>query len=250
MIKLIFSLISFYLALCLVLFAWQSRLIYHPQPRQINDPGSTMVLAVEGAELVVTIAPHNSLNAIVYFGGNAEDVSLNLPFFKQIFPDTALYLLHYRGYGGSTGSPSEQRNQQDALALFNYVARHHEDIRLIGRSLGTAMSLFVASQRPVSKQLLITPFDSLQDIASAQFPYVPVAWLLRDRYEMSVLAPTVTAPTQLLIAGRDDIIPRESSERLYARFAKGVATKVVVPNADHNSVGNSAELWSALKALQ
>ena len=242
MIKLIFGLISFYLALCLVLFAWQSRLIYYPQPRQINDSESTMVLAVEGAELVVTIAPHNSSNGI--------DVSLNLPFFKQIFPNTALYLLHYRGYGGSTGSPSEQRNQQDALALFDYVARQHKDIRLIGRSLGTAMSLFVASQRPVSKQLLITPFDSLQDIASAQFPYVPVAWLLRDRYEMSVLAPTVTAPTQLLIAGQDEIIPRESSERLYARFAEGVATKVVVPKANHNSVGNSAEFWSALKALQ
>lgn len=209
-----------------------------------------MVLAVEGAELKVTIAPHNSSNAIVYFGGNAEDVSLNLPFFKQIFPDTALYLLHYRGYGGSTGSPSEQRNQQDALALFDYVARQHEDIRLIGRSLGSAMSLFVASQRPVSKQLLITPFDSLQDIASAQFPYVPVAWLLRDRYEMSVLAPSVTAPTQLLIAGQDEIIPRESSEHLYARFAEGVATKVVVSKADHNSVGNTPEFWSALKALR
>jgi len=54
--KLILGLTSFYLALCLVLFAWQSRLIYHPQPRQINDPKSTMMLAVEGAELVVTVA--------------------------------------------------------------------------------------------------------------------------------------------------------------------------------------------------
>jgi len=121
---------------------------------------------------------------------------------------------------------------------------------MIGRSLGAALSVFVASQRAVSKQLLIMPFDRLQDIASAQFPYLPVAWLLRDRYEMGVLAPTVTAPTQLLIAGQDEIIPRESSERLYARFVVGVATKVVVPKADHNSVGNAAELWSALKALQ
>lgn len=250
MVRLTFGLISFYLALCVVLFAWQGRLIYHPQPRHITVPESTMVLSVEGAELVLTVAPHSSSKAIIYFGGNAEDVSLNLPLFTQIFPGTALYLLHYRGYGGSTGSPSEQRNQQDALALFDYVAGQHEDIRLIGRSLGTAMSLFVASQRPVAKQLLITPFDSVQDIASAQFPYVPVAWLLRDRYDMSLLAPAVTAPTQLLIAEQDEIIPRQSSERLYARFAAGVAIKVVVPKADHNSVGNSAEYWSALKTLQ
>jgi pimeloyl-ACP methyl ester carboxylesterase len=250
MLKLILGLMLGYLLFCLIMFAWQSHLLYYPQPRLINSPESTMLLAVEGAELVVTVAQHKGPKAIVYFGGNAEDVSLNLPLLTQTFPDTALYLLHYRGYGGSTGSPSQQHNQQDALALFDDVISQHDEVTLIGRSLGTAMALFVASQRPVAKQLLITPFDSLQDVAVAQFPYLPVRYLMRDRYDVSELAPTVTAATHLLIAGKDELIPRASSERLYERFELGVATMEVAPSANHNSVANTAEFWSALWALK
>ncbi len=208
------------------------------------------MLPVEGADLMVTVHRQAGPQAIVYLGGNAEDVSLNLPLFRQIYPDTSLYLLHYRGYGGSTGRPSQHLIQQDALALFDYVQAMHDDVAIMGRSLGTAVAIHVSGHRPVSQLLLITPFDSLQDIAAKQFPLVPVRWLLRERYDAGLVAGRITAPTQILVAERDELIPRTSTERLYTRFAPGIATLMVIPDADHNSIAAKAEFVSALRDWQ
>ena len=120
-----------YLAVCLLMFVFQRSLIYYPRPRQVSVAESTMKLAVDGAELVVTVRPHPGPRAIVYFGGNAEDVSLNLASFSKAFPDHALYLMHYRGFGGSSGSPSEAANHADAAALFRSVIAQHADVSVI-----------------------------------------------------------------------------------------------------------------------
>jgi hypothetical protein len=125
-----------YLALCAALFAWQRSMIYFPQPRLEGSPASTLQLKVSDAELVLTARPMAGPKALIYFGGNAEDVSANLPSFSQAFPGHAIYLLHYRGYGGSSGSPSEAALQGDALALFDHVSKTHADITVVGTQPG------------------------------------------------------------------------------------------------------------------
>jgi pimeloyl-ACP methyl ester carboxylesterase len=193
-------------------------------------------LAVPGATLRVAGHPHAGREAVVYFGGNAEDVSMSLPQLHAAFPDHALYLLHYCGYGGGTGKPTEAALVADALALFDHMAVRHPDIIVIGRSLGSGVAIQVAGQRDVAKLVLITPYDSLQELAVRQFPYFPVRWLLRDKYESWRHAPNVTAPTRLIAARNDDVVPLASSERLLARFKRGVATLDVVPGAGHNTI--------------
>src|SRR5947209_2848780 len=96
-----------YLAACALLFLRQDSLIYYPQPRAAWAPGAILTLPVDGAQLVVSTRPHPGPRAILYFGGNAEDVAGNLPGYSAAFPEHALYFMHYRGYGGSTGSPGE-----------------------------------------------------------------------------------------------------------------------------------------------
>jgi pimeloyl-ACP methyl ester carboxylesterase len=86
----------------------------------------------------------------------------------------------------------------------------------------------------------VTPYDSLVAIATSRFPYLPVGWLLRDRYESDRHAARVGAPTLLIAADRDEVIPRASTERLLARFKPGVATLRVVAG-DHNSVSEQPE---------
>jgi hypothetical protein len=73
----------------------------------------------------------------------------------------------------------------------------------------------------VSRLVLVTPYDSLQALAVQQFPYLPVRWLLLDKFESWRYAPQVSAPTEILVAERDEIIPMANSEQLYSRFAKG-----------------------------
>jgi pimeloyl-ACP methyl ester carboxylesterase len=239
-----------YLAACLYLFTFQRDFIYFPPESAMLRPPVTSTLAVPGALLKVSERPLPGSRAVIYLGGNAEDVSASLPLLERAFPDRALYLLHYRGYAGSTGTPTEDALVADALALFDRVAAIHGnsgDIVLIGRSLGSGIAIQVASQRPVAKLVLVTPYDSLQDLAAEQFPLFPVRWLLQDKYESWRYAPRIKAPTVILAAGRDEIIPASSTQLLLSRFPPGVATMKVIDGADHNSISDSAAYPSLLR---
>jgi uncharacterized protein len=239
-----------YLALCAALFFSQRSLIYYPHPNSGGPDAKRLKLAAEGAEIFVSLRPHEGPGALIYFGGNAEDVSASLPLLAAAFPDRAIYAMNYRGYGGSSGTPSEAALQKDALLLFDRVVAEHRDIIAMGRSLGTGMAVRLASQRPVARLVLVTPFENLSDLAASAFPYLPARWLLTDKYESGRRAPEITAPTLILMAERDELIPRWSTEQLYARFPKGAATLTVIPGAGHNTVSDDPLYLEALRSLR
>ena len=244
-----FAIIVFaYAVFCMALFVFQNSLIYYPQLRENSAPQSTMTLSIEAEKILVTVRRHVGSNAIIYFGGNAEDVSHNLPAFEKSFPNHALYLLHYRGYGGSSGTPSENSIQHDAITLFDSVRSKHSDITIIGRSLGTGVAVRLASQRLASRLILITPYDSLQEIASEKFPYAPVKWLLRDKYDSGKYASKVTIPTAIIAAENDEMIPRASTEKLFYRFGKGIASIRFIHATGHNTISTSSEYLTAIQA--
>jgi pimeloyl-ACP methyl ester carboxylesterase len=177
------------------------------------------------------------------------DVSCNMPSFSEAFPDSAIYLLHYRGFGGSSGKPTQNALFSDALALFDQVHTHHPNIDVIGRSLGTGVATYLASQRPITRLVLVTPFDSLQEIAASQFPYVPVRWFLQDKFESWRYAPNITAPTLIIAAENDEVIPRASTELFRTRFKNGIATFHLIANVGHNNISESADYLPLLKTL-
>lgn len=236
-----------YLALCIALWVFQRSLIYFPQPAALTTPASLLTLSVADAQVQVTVRPKGGPNALIYFGGNAEDVSRNLPGFSQAFPDHALYLLHYRGFAGSTGAPSEDAIARDAITLFDKVYATHPNIAVVGRSLGSGVAVRLASQRPASRLILITPYDSLQAIAVRQYPVFPVKWLLQDTFESWKYAEHISIPTLLLAAEHDDIIPRANTEKLYEHFAKGVAALKVISGVGHNSISESPDYLKLMK---
>jgi pimeloyl-ACP methyl ester carboxylesterase len=106
----------------------------------------------------------------------------------------------------------------------------------------------VASLRPAAKLVLVTPYDSIVGLAEEQYPFMPVSLLMLDRYESFRYAPKVRAPTHLIAAGQDRIIPRASTERLLRRFAPGIARLSVVPGAGHNSIAQDPRYLSLLNA--
>jgi pimeloyl-ACP methyl ester carboxylesterase len=238
-----------YLAVCAAMFAYQRSLLYYPQPRRlVTGPDSTLTLRVQGMQLIITIRRHAGSKALIYFGGNAEDVSASLAEFSQAFPEYALYLLHYRGYGGSTGSPTEAANHSDARALFQAVLAQHPDVAVIGRSLGSGVAIRLASEAPVSRLVLVTPYDSIEEIAAGMYPYLPVRWLLRDRYESWKYAPLIRIPTTLIEAENDEVIPRASTEKLFARFRAGIATMTVIAGVGHDDIGAAGAYLKTLQA--
>ena len=236
-----------YLGLCGVLFFFQRSLIYFPQPGSGNGDATMITLPVRKARVMVCTRPKESRRALIYFGGNAEDVSLNMPGFSAGFPDSAIYLLHYRGYGGSSGRPSEDSLFADALSLFDEVHAKHPDVDVVGRSLGSGIAVYVASRRAVARLVLVTPYDSLQELAAREFPYVPVRWLLLDKFESWRFAPNVTAPTLIIAADHDEIVPRSSTELLRSRFKSGVASYAVLLGTGHNTISGSPDYIPLLK---
>jgi uncharacterized protein len=224
-----------YLGLCVALYARQRKLLYAPPPAGQAGATRTLSLRKRGPRVLVSVREASGPGAIVYFGGNAEDVAPNLPPFEAAFPRHALYLLHYRGYGGSEGRPNEADLYKDALALFDYARRRHSRVVVVGRSLGSGLAVRVASVRAAARLVLVTPYDSIVDIAAGQYPWAPVSLIMRDRYESFRYAPRVRAPTRIIVAESDQLIPRANSERLLHRFAPGVARMSVLPG-DHSSV--------------
>jgi hypothetical protein len=174
--------------------------------------------------------------AVLYFGGNAEDVSSSLAELAANFPEHAVYAMHYRGYGGSTGKPTEAALHGDAIALFDRVARDHTEITVIGRSLGSGVAIRLAAGQPVSRLVLVAPYDSVEAVAAQQYSLFPVRWLIRDRFDSASVAPTIRAPTTVILAERDEVIRRERSDALVARFAPGVAQVIVIAGAGHNTL--------------
>lgn len=169
-----------YLGCCAALFALQRSMIYSPQSKYSNDAGMTFPLIVDGARLVVSSRTEPGSSAVIYFGGNAEDVSDSMPTLQRAFPDRSVFALHYRGYNGSTGKPSETALIADALVLFDRIHATYPRVILIGRSLGSGIAIHVASMRPVERLVLVTPYDSLQEIAAQRFPPNPQCYPYPD----------------------------------------------------------------------
>jgi len=243
--QLVFSVALAYGAICAYLYFAQRSLIYFPTPAR---SAAAFDLAVEGAVLKVTARTREGSQALIYFGGNAEDVAMNLPEYTQAFTDHALYLLHYRGYGGSSGEPTEAALHADARALFEHVRARHPRVTLVGRSLGSGVAVRLAAMHEVERLLLITPYDSIVNVAGFHYPWLPVNWLLHDRYESVLYAPQVRAPTVILMAENDRVVPRPLTESLQAAFAPGRSRLHLLPGTDHISIGSGAEFFRLLRS--
>ena len=239
-----------YIALCVILFATQRSLLYFPQSR--TDVPGTIVIKLDRGDAVVNVTrlQRNGPAALIYFGGNGEDVSLSVPELAEAYPQRTIFLLHYRGYGGSTGSPSEDALVGDALAFYDKVAAGYKDIALVGRSLGSGVAVQLASQRVVSRLVLVTPYNSIRELAAQQFPYMPVRWLLKDKFESWQYTDKITVPTLLIAAENDEIIPRASTDALLKSFRSGTAALRVIANVGHNTISDSPDYVPLLKGVQ
>ncbi|NOT89743.1 MAG: alpha/beta hydrolase [Lysobacter sp.] len=239
-----------YAGACWFLHARQRQMIYYGWTTTIDAAGTDFELKRPDATLRGWVLNRDQADPILYFGGNTERIEANREDFVRMFPGRSVYLVAYRGYGASTGEPSEAALVPDALAVFDEVRRRHpgQRIAVIGRSLGSGIASQVAGQRPVERLALITPFDSMIGAAKAHYPIFPVGWLLDERYESAKALRTFNRPVLIVHGGRDDIVPEICTKRLIAALA--ISPEVVrIDTADHNDISLHAAFGEALSAF-
>ena len=233
-----------YLAICGLLFLSQRSYIYYPTNRTAAVPSFTLHRG--DADVVISTNGLKSSRALLYFGGNAEDVSHSIRLMSQAFPGAAVYAMHYRSFGGSTGTPSERALVADGIGPFDLVAKTHSSTSIVGRSLGSGIAIQVAASRPIERLVLVTPYNSIAELAAQRFKLFPTQLILRDKYESWRYINKLQAPTTLIIAANDQVIPHQSSQKLAKAFPTGAVDLVVIPNTDHNNVSDSPVYFAAL----
>lgn len=236
-----------YLGLCALLYSKQRDLIYYPGLTRIAAQETDFSLVRDDVTLRGWRINPGRSDAILYFGGNAEGLDSSRDDFRTLFPDSTVYLLAYRGYGASGGTPDEAALFADALALFDHANAQHPEgsLSLVGRSLGSGVASYVAAQRPVRKLVLVTPFDSLAAVAQSHYPMFPVRWLMQDRYESTRYLPRYTGPLLVLRAGRDEVVPPRNTDRLLAALPRKPQV-IDFPQAGHNDISDDPDYARAL----
>ncbi|MBL8386482.1 MAG: alpha/beta hydrolase [Burkholderiales bacterium] len=202
--------------------------------------------------LVRPAAPKSArVPLLLYFGGNAEEVTWMAEMADR-FPGWALLAVNYRGYGGNPGRPGEAALIADALALHDWAARRDDvdpaRIVALGRSLGSGVAVALAAQRRLAGVVLVTPFDSLRDLAQRLYRFIPVDLILRHRFDSLRHAGALDLPLLAIAAERDRVIPPAHARRLYDAW-RGPKRWLAIAGADHNDIDASDRYWEAIAAF-
>ncbi|WP_160172763.1 alpha/beta hydrolase [Methylomarinum vadi] len=233
-----------YIAFGGFLYFFQDFFLYHPTP-YIAHPGllEKDIRVEDGTNIKLFVVNPGHGRAVLYFGGNAEAVGFNAPRFTEVLPEKTVYLINYRGYGGSNGEPSEAAFYSDALSIYDRLKPLHTEIAVIGRSLGSGVATYLAAQRNISRLVLVTPFDSIENVAQKKFPFFPVSWILTDSYDSLARATKIKIPVLILAAENDRIIESWSTDNLIAGFPERQREVHVLPDSDHNSISLSPSYY-------
>ena len=195
-----------YIFLGATLYIFQRKLIYYPT-LPLSHPFHEFALKSQGENLNVVVANPGRPQAAIYFGGNAEIVEQSAQYLSRVLPNVTIYLLNYRGYGKSSGSPSEAAFYVDAVALYDAISATHERISVIGRSLGSSVATWLLVERKLHSAVLITPFDSVRAVAQDIYWFFPVKWLLKDTHMSIARASAINSPVLIITAEEDETIP-------------------------------------------
>lgn len=187
------------------------------------DYESVTLIAADGVRLSGWFIPSGSCQHVLYFlHGNAGNISHRLASIR-LFHELGwnVFIIDYRGYGTSTGWPSEAGLYKDARAGYDYLVkiRHFaaENIVVEGESLGAAVAVELASHVPVRGLILMGAFTSVADLGKALYPAIP-SFLIASKFDSLSHVGVLTCPILFIHSRQDEIVPFEMGRRLYEAY--------------------------------
>ena len=250
MVKWLLAAIVLYGGFVALLYVAQRALQYFPE-RQRTTPSAAGLPEAEEAVLdtgdgerviVWHVPPREGQPIFLYFHGNGGSLRWRDERFHALIADgSGLVALSYRGYGGSSGRPTEKGLAEDAATAYSFaVARYPaERIVLCGESLGSALAIALAAEKPIGHLVLEAPFTSAADVGALHYWFVPVRILLKDQFRSDLRVGKVAAPVLVVHGENDAIVPVTLGERLYG-LIRAPKRFVRIARAGHNDLGRRA----------
>lgn len=226
-----------------LLYAKQRALLYFPS-RQVIAPSEVGLSDTEVKTLITRDGETLSawylqgLNGriILYFHGNGGNIAGRADRFHDLTArGFSVLAIDYRGYGASTGTPTESGLHIDADAAYDAALAlgfSGDRILLFGESLGSGVALELGTRRQVAGIILDSPYSSIVDVAAARFPFLPVRLLMQDQYRSDLWISSVQAPILAVHGTNDGVVPIAYGRRLVALGGAKV-TYIEVPGGGH-----------------
>ncbi|MBI4194160.1 MAG: alpha/beta hydrolase [Betaproteobacteria bacterium] len=220
-----------YGGLLLLIFLFQSRLVYYPQigremaltPQAYGLAYESVEIRTEDGERLMAwwVPAEGARGTVLIFHGNAGNISHRLDYlrmFNRLRYSTMI--IDYRGYGASTGAPSEEGTYRDALAAWRHLTEQRgvrpADIVLFGESLGAAVATWLAVRHPPRALVLASTFTSANDLGAQVYWFLPVRLISRFGYDNLANLKAVRVPLLIAHSREDDIVPFAHGQRLFA----------------------------------
>lgn len=239
---------SSYVLLMVMMYWVQRYLLYrpinqplHPEQWQVADMRVVKLQTADGLTLTAWFkAAQPNHPTFLYFHGNAGHLGMRGPKVRYFLDQGyGVLLLSYRGYGGNPGFPSENGLYQDAEAAIAFLIQTHQVspacLILYGESLGTGVAVEMAKRYPVSALILQAPYTTMAEVAAWHYPWLPVHWLLKDRYDSMAKIASIQAPLLVMHGAKDKVVPTYMGERL-GLAAKPYKAVKIYPDKAHSDI--------------
>jgi fermentation-respiration switch protein FrsA (DUF1100 family) len=220
-----------YGGLALLVYFFQARMVFYPEvERDVSVTPASVKMPFEDLHLQTSdgirlhgwyIPAAQPRGTVLFLHGNAGNISHRLDsvqMFHRLGYSTLIF--DYRGYGNSSGTPTEQGTYRDAEAAWRYLTEQRHipscHIVLFGESLGGAVAAWLATSRKPAALVIASGFTSVPDLGQQLYPYLPIRWLARIRYDTRKYLKSVTVPVLIAHSPQDDIVPFEHGRALFA----------------------------------
>ena len=223
------SIIIAYIVVIIFVYFYQRNLLYHPSEN--NYQNDTIQFNYE--EIFIKVNDEIKLKSwiinkdlknfktLVFFHGNAGDLSNRIYKLNELDKlDINILLISWRGFSGNEGYPTEKNLYEDAEAAIKWLNKKkvsNSQIILYGESLGTGVAVEIASKNNFNSIILESPFTSIENSAKIYYPYLPVSFLLKDRYDSISKIKKINSPILIMHGRKDDIVPFFMGKKLFEK---------------------------------
>jgi pimeloyl-ACP methyl ester carboxylesterase len=258
-LKLLLIPLLLYLVVLLLVFAMQTRILFPasavgaagalPPGAERLELDTPAGHRLHGVHIPPASPPAGGRGTLILgFGGNAWNAEAAAAYLHDLYPDSEIVAFHYRGYAPSAGEPGAEALIEDAPLVHDLAVARLKPARTVavGFSIGSGVAACLAARRPLDGLILVTPFDSLAEVAAGHYRWLPVRWLFRHRLDSAGALRGTSVPTAIVAAGRDTLIPARRTDAL-RRAVPSLVFDRTIAGASHNDIYDRPEFHQTMR---